>query len=313
MTAITDSPQPRSPEWHKLRHGSFNASSASVLFDRHPFQTPGDLAVSKLADEPIVEDDNPAMRRGRHMEAAIADWYSEEYGVKVYEASMHRKGVMMFSPDRWIPASERYLEIKTTSQYVDEPLVYWVDQCQAGMHCTDTETMVLAWVDATMQMQVAEIDRDDEFIADMVGRAERFMAAIEMGMVPDWIQPELTAANVTALHPAPVGEKELSEADVALLAHYGHLKEYAKALDAEMADVKDALARVLADAEAGVFNGETLVTFKAPKREPVFDRAAFHADHPGLYAEYLRAAAPSRTFLPKYHKIPNTPTEEIGF
>ena len=311
MTAIADSPLPNTPEWHELRHGSFNASLAAVLFDRHPYESPGNVAVSKLADEPVLAEVTSAMRRGTHMEAAISDWYAEEYGVMLHVAAMHRKGVMMASPDRWCPSRDQYIEIKTTSLYVDEPLQYWLDQCQAVMFCTDTATMTLVWVDATMAMQVADVDRDDEFITEMVERADRFMAAIELGMVPDWIVPQLTAGNVTTMYPAPVGEKQLSLDDVILLTKYGELKAQAKAVDNMLDEIKDDVARVLADAEAGVYEGETVVTWKATKPRPGFDQAGLKADHPDLFAEYVTQGRASRTFLPKYNKLPTI--EGIGF
>jgi hypothetical protein len=77
-------------------------------------------------------------------------------------------------------------------------------------------------------------------------------------------------------------------------------------------DIKDEVARVLAEAEAGVYHGETVVTFKSRKASPSFDLAAFKADHPDLFNEYLTPGKPSRTFLPKYNKLPDS-GEEVGF
>jgi predicted phage-related endonuclease len=187
------------------------------------------------------------------------------------------------------------VEIKTYSGYTTEPLPYWLDQCQAILACTDTDTLYLVWMDASMSLQWCEVDRDEVHIADMVNRAERFMAAIELGMMPDWVTPE--ARHVAALHPDPAGTVELDDATVALLAEFAEHRDAVKYHEAEMKTIKDQVAVVLGEHEAGIADGKTVVSWSKVKGRSSFDQAAFKADHPDMVARYTKTGAPSRRFM----------------
>jgi predicted phage-related endonuclease len=119
-----------------------------------------------------------------------------------------------------------------------------------------------------------------------------------MGITPDWIVPELTATHVAALHPEPEGSVELSAANVASLRRYNDLKAIVKEANAEMAEIKDHLARALADHEVGTFEGEAVVSWKASKATTTFDVKAFHEEHPDMFETYKVTQPGSRRFLP---------------
>ncbi len=62
--------------WLAVRRPWFNASYAAVLFDRHPYVTPGDLASIKLTGK--EQGQTRAMDRGRRLESVIRDWFADE-------------------------------------------------------------------------------------------------------------------------------------------------------------------------------------------------------------------------------------------
>ena len=295
MTPFTiDKPADRL-EWLKVRAPYFNASSAAVLFDRHPFQSAADYAIEKLGDVVDNEPTDP-MNRGRHLEAGIADWFGETMGWTLMEPGvLYGHGPLLATVDRIVEQTGSPVEIKTYNGYTSEPLPYWLDQCQAVLACTDTDTLYLVWMDASMSLQWCEVDRDEVFIADLVARAERFMAAIELGMMPDWITPE--AHHVAALHPDPSGEVVLDDETAEWLREFDEHRKAAKYHEAAMKEIKDQVANVLGDAEVGVHDGVTVVSWRKVKGRSSFDQAAFKAEHPELVGRYVKVGAPSRRFV----------------
>lgn len=304
---IIDMPEYRSDAWRALRHTYFNASAASVLFNRHPYQTAAEYALEKLADEapPDLAADNRAMQRGHHLEDGVATWYAELTGDDVRLCGqMFANGRMLCTPDRIIANRDTFLEIKTTSSHVDEPMTYWLDQCQAILACTGRDSMTLAWIDGSMDIDWCEVDRNDTLIATMLAEAESFMTSIEMGVMPEWVEDTLTASQVAVIHPEPEGEVELGEDQVRLLAEYVELKDRVKVTEARIDEIKDELARWLGPYESASFDGEVVLTFKAAKPRDQFDMAAFREDNPALASLYTKPGRPSRTFLPKKKHIP---------
>lgn len=280
--------------WLLDRHDYFNASSAAVLYDRHPFVSPADYALEKLGE---VSDEAPTepMNRGRHLEAGIADWFAETMGWTLIEPDvMYSYGPLLATVDRMVVETGSMVEIKTVSYYTSEPLPYWIDQCQAILACTDTDTLYLVWMDASMTLQWVEVDRNEAHIADMVARADRFMAAIDLGMVPDWI--EMDASHVAALHPDPEGEVELDDETVAMLRDYDEHRAAVKYHEGEMKVIKDKVANILGDHAVGIHEGVKVVSFAKVKGRTSFDQAAFKKAHPALAAEYTKTGTPSRRF-----------------
>lgn len=287
-------------DWLKQRQPFFNASAAACLWDRHPYMSAADYAVKKLTG---VDNDNEtsAMRRGTYLEDGIAQWWAIENGVTVTEPPvLFAAGPILATVDRIVQETLKPVEIKTASGYHDEPVPYWLDQCQAIMLCHGSEMIDLVWVDSSLALQSVTVAEDTVFQADLLARADRFMAAVEMGITPDWIVPELTAAHVAALHPDPgAGSVELSAANVASLHRYAELKAIVKEADTEMDEIKDHVARALADHDTGTFEGEPVVTWKASKAGVRFDEKAFREEHPDTYQTYTVERPGSRRFLPK--------------
>lgn len=283
-------------EWLAVRRPFFNASSASVLFDRHPFQSPGDLAAEKLSGAEQAE--TSAMRRGRHLEHAVAAWWEDEHGVRLVQPDvLYVCGPLMATLDRHPVGVVRPVEIKTTNHYAPEPEGYWLDQCQAQMLCCGGDVATLVWIDSSMELREVDVEADVEFQAELLARAEKFMAAIEFGMVPDWVR--MSAANVQAVHPTGAGEVELDEVDVAFVQQYVALREEKKSIEAEMAEIKDRIASVLADREVATFDGRPVVTWKAQKASRTFDHKRFVEEHPDLAEPYMVEKPGPRVFLPK--------------
>jgi hypothetical protein len=278
-------------EWLAVRLPFFNASSASVLWDRHPYQTPGDYATVKLTGQEGPE--NRAMIRGRRLEDVIAQWWADENRARVVEPDeLYIAGRIMATVDRvvtdvrpgsFIPVGTP-VEIKTTSHRAREPEPYWLDQAQAIMLTVDAPRLVLVWFDADMDVQDRVLDADPDLQADMLDRAERFMAAIDFGIVPDWVQ--MSASNIADRYPSPAGAVELSDEQLAVVQAFIDARDARLAAEQAEDAAKDEVARLFGERDTLTFAGDTVLTWKASKPSTKFDLDRFRDEHPKLAKRY---------------------------
>ena len=92
---------------------------------------------AKLEPLEPVDDGNAATRRGQYLEGAIAEWWSDEHGIALYEPDvMYVRGPILATLDRRIVGNDTdAVEIKTTAKHVAGPERYWWWQMQAQMYC----------------------------------------------------------------------------------------------------------------------------------------------------------------------------------
>jgi predicted phage-related endonuclease len=289
-------PKPPDRErWLEVRRPYFNASSTAILFDRHPYLTPGDYATVKLTGE--EQTPTRAMRRGIALEDAIGQWWAMEHACSVGDVDdLYIAGRVMATVDKWALDDDCPIEIKTANHRAFEPERYWLDQCQSIMLCTDRDACWLVWFDPSMDLHEKLIGGDPELQAEILKRSERFMAAIDLGIVPDWI--ELSYQNIAALHPqskpAAVALDDEGLAQVQALAMCRQLKRDA---EKDEASIKDHLAKKLLDAESGTYDGLEILTWRTTKPSYQVDVEMLTADHPDLVERYRREKPGTRRML----------------
>jgi len=283
-------------EWLAARRPYFNASATSILFDRHPYMSPGDYATIKLTG--VEQSQTSAMRRGVMLEDAIAQWWGIEHACAVETVDeLYVNGPMMATPDRWALDDDCPIEIKTTSNYAPRPEPYWLDQCQSIMACTGADMCWLIWFDPSMALNEYRVNAYPELQAEILSRAERFMAAIELGIVPDWI--ELSYDNIAKLHPEPEGVAELDDEALNLVRELHTLRQIRKDAAKEEDLTKDAIAKLLLGHEVGTWNGIEVVTWKVTRPSTQLDVDMLRADHPDLVERYSRERPGTRRMLVK--------------
>jgi predicted phage-related endonuclease len=271
-------------EWLAARRPWFNASAAAVLWDRHPFLDPGDYATVKLTGK--EQEATRAMQRGLRLEDVIAQWWADDHRCKVVEPDvLHVRGRVMATVDRMVLDTGMPVEIKNPSRRVREPEQYWIDQCQAIMWTVDTDEIVLVWFDSSMEIHDRVINRDPEFGPELARRADEFMAAIDLGIVPDWVT--LSYDNIAALHPDPAGRVVLDNNGLELVRKLDTIRLIRRDAEADEKRVKDELARLLGEAAVGTWAGLEVLTWKAIKGTRVLDHKRLAEDHPDLVAEYM--------------------------
>src|SRR5690349_5812461 len=69
--------------WLDARAPFIGASEVSALLGRHPFVRASRLALEK--NNGASRPETPAMRRGRYLEAAVANMWSDDHGLALVE------------------------------------------------------------------------------------------------------------------------------------------------------------------------------------------------------------------------------------
>jgi predicted phage-related endonuclease len=287
-------------EWLAARRPYFNASATAVLFDRHPFLTAGDYATTKLTG--FEQAQTRAMRRGTMLESAIAHWWateqdheSEGSGLGGGDA-LFIAGCVMATPDCFWWGEP--VEIKTTSERHYEPARYWLDQCQSILLCVGAPVMHLVWLDPSMDIHSCEVEPDEELQQEILDRADRFMAAIELGMVPDWVQ--LSYQNVTALHPESTDRSVvLDDDDLLMVQSLDMTRRIKRDAEKDESTIKDVIAKRLLDADSGVYDGHEILTWRTGKPRRELDVDMLRADHPDLVDKYTTERPGRRLMLVK--------------
>src|SRR5262252_9029275 len=278
-------PRPSDREdWLKVREPYIGASEAAALFDEHPFITPADLAVTKLTGHRKTE--NSAMRRGRHLEAAVASWWEDEHGLTLAEpANLYvYDDILIATLDRLVVGSNRAVEIKTTNQYVTEPSRYWWWQCQAQILCAYLDTVELVVLDPSMDLKSFVVEPDEDDQVRLVEAAHKFMAFIAEGEMPPDVDP--TYSSVGVLHPEVVKESVELDKDMARWCRVlGSLQSRIRSLQGDEDHLKAMIARRLGDAAEGHYQDRTVVTWRSVTRHDI-DGKRLRADLPEVAQEY---------------------------
>lgn len=281
-TTPTTIPRPADrDEWLAARRPWFNASSAATLFDEHPFTTLTDVVRAKLAPPGDgVSFENDAMRRGNHLEPAIANWWADDHGVTLYEPDvMYVRGDVMATLDRRIVGNDTdAVEIKTTARYVNRPEPYWVWQCQAQMWCADLQRIHLVVLDASMSLATYVVARDEEMIKRLTMKAHRVMAYVTVDQWP----PSVPKSVDVIRHTDAV--VELDDRAREHFAGWLAVKDELHALERIEAEHRSALVELLGDAQAATVDGRPVLTYRSHTRSSI-DLTRLRRDHADLAAD----------------------------
>lgn len=290
---------PKPPErlaWLRARHPYFNASAAAVLYDGHPFQSEADYAVEKLAPEPPNDPPTAPMDRGNRMEPVLLQWLADQQGVEYRTPDvLYINGQLMATLDGVpVGATDTWYEAKTFGERHDSVPrhVYWQIVAQAA--ATGRSQGWVVWMDPDMEFKHELVTPSRDDVEDFLVRVEEWMSWIALGMTPEGVQ--LGREHIAALNPnpAPGSFVELDDQGLAVIVEFEQRRQArlaaAKAEDA----AKDAVARLLGDKAAAVYDGREVFTWKPTKPQTVvaWEAAARHHLTPKQLAEFTRTGVP---------------------
>ena len=123
-------------DWLQMRHGGLGGSEIGSACGISPYQSPLVLYMRKVGLYTQEIEDNDAMKAGRKLEPVLAEWFTEETGLKTYQSNyMFRHpehtwaiaNIDRFIQEREGKSGRGVLEIKTASEYVRDE---WAkDEC----------------------------------------------------------------------------------------------------------------------------------------------------------------------------------------
>ena len=282
-------------EWLQLRHKHngktiVGASEVSIIMGANHYKNIIDLAIEKMR-EPEVREQNDAMKRGTFLEQGLLDYASAELGITITTpASMYLNGRIIATLDGLAAHPEKVFEAKTSTAYVqgDACLPEWYWQAQAQMFCTGTSVVTFIVLDRQLRITMFDVERNEQDQQHMVEQVQQFCESIDAGVLPENVP--LTADQVTLLHPEPAGEVELGASGLDIVQRLQAVKEAIKELESEETELRNHLANMMRDADAGTVDGHKIITYKAQSTVR-FDQKSFSDEHPDLLKKYQKKSS----------------------
>jgi putative phage-type endonuclease len=283
------------------RRTCLGGSDIGIIVGVNRWKTPFELWEEKTGRR-VDDADSLPMRFGTHAESFVASEYTRATGRRVERFNpmlRHPTAPIGGHIDRLvIPEgrsraavrgrinTDRGLECKTTSSYAlgrdsewgpdgsDQVPESYLLQCATYLALTRCAWWDLAALIGNHELRVYELGRDPELEAGIVEIATKWWTDHVLADVPPDPVTEAEARQRWRTH-QPGKIVEADQTTVELLKALAVAKARTKAAETEEQSIKDQLFPRLADADAIVFNGANLATFRANKD-------SIRVDWPGL-------------------------------
>ncbi len=306
MNTQINKPVHGSPEWLSIRWANDNgerrisASVAAAIHGTHPYVSMADLATELLADTPPQpKEQNSAMLRGTTLEAPIRDWAAQLLGHSLREPDImycyDEPGVRLIATIDSMSEDNRVFEQKTSNKiWRGELPDYWYWQGVQQAICTGVNEITWIIFDSTLDLHFHTQPVSSDEKQAHIEKARNFLAAIDMGMMPDDAVAEYR--HIQQRYPTSVDKKEveLPMSAVMTLERYEFARTQREEAEAVEDLAKAELCEMLGTAEYGMIQDELVCTWKTSTRES-FDSKAFKVAHPALFDKFKKTAT-VRTF-----------------
>lgn len=284
-------------EWLELRRNSIGGSDAGAILGMSEWGSPITVYANKLGlkeDKPTTE----AMRLGTDLESYVAQRFTEATGKKVRNDNyMYQHDVYPFitaNIDRVVVGENAGLECKTMNSFKhydfdngEVPSVYYC-QCQHYMLVMGYERMYLCVLQFGVGVFVVTIDRNEEFIMQMLDAEVDFWKNhIEKKVMPGPMTED-DQKTVAELYPeSNEGEIELQGLDAICTTIEKH-EESIKFHEGEVKRLKAAIELMLKENGRGYSDGYK-VSWLTQERKTV-DSKRLKAECPELYAKFIKTS-----------------------
>jgi putative phage-type endonuclease len=300
-------------EWLSARRSGIGGSDIAAILGLSPWRTPLDVYRDKV--EGIEQPETESMRWGRLLEDVVAREYARRAGVRIQRISdLIRKvgaewavatldrvivpnGTRARVHNGEVRGAEGVLECKVVNAFTagawgrgDEPdavPLHYAAQCMWYLAVTGLPWCDVAALIGGQRLVVRRIERDEETIAAMFERAEKFWRDHVLARVPP---PPSTARE--AEHAWPQDNGQTLEADEQLIAAYNAAREARDRMAEAERDYEAAVERIkLALGERSVLTlqGRPIATWRATSGRQQID-----------YEAVIREANVPREIIAKY-------------
>jgi putative phage-type endonuclease len=267
-------------DWLQARRKGIGGSDVAPICGLSKYSSPMTVYLDKIGELPPLED-NPKMKAGRMLEPLIADWFSEDTGIKIMRRNailQHKKHPFMLANiDRWVVGQNAGLEIKNTSEYLrDEwvnekvPTEYML-QCNHYMAVTGAERWYVAVLIGGWDFQWRLIERDDDLIQNLITVEERFWNDHVLAKVsPEVSYQDTKYINETFPESNADSYIHLLEEDYPTIQDFLKARHDVKEAQNREETAKNKIKLTMGDAETAYFQGEKMFTWKTGKKGRTF-------------------------------------------
>lgn len=286
-------------EWVELRKKSLGGSDAGTCVNMNPFSSLITLYADKKGLSKPIED-NESMRLGRDLEQYVADRYMEKTGKKVVNDNfMYAHSDYDFitaNIDRRIVGENAGLECKTMGSFsgynfeAGEVPSHYYCQCQHYMAVMDFSYMDLAILVYQRGIYVVTIERDDEFIEQLLQAEIDFWENyIEKNEIPAPDGSDASMDTLKELYPTPTPDSEIEIFGLdSLIEDYIAAAELAKEYEEKKTAIQGLICSKLGTAEVGI--GENYgCSWKSQSKTSV-DTKKLEAEYPEVYAQVKKVS-----------------------
>ncbi|HKI16964.1 MAG TPA: YqaJ viral recombinase family protein [Isosphaeraceae bacterium] len=313
ILADLDEVQPSSPEWLQLRKLGIGGSDAGAICGLNPRRTPYQVWAEKVnPSEPEEREESEAMRWGKLLEEPVRNEFAARTNIEVHRfPKMVRESdfpFMLANVDGLTGPSNKLTGVYEgkTTRFADQWSVNDDGSVNVpfpamiqGMHYLAVfglERVHFACLIGGQQLRIAEVERNDDLIGDLVEIEHAFWQR-----VIDREPPEVGAADVGVLKArwqAETGKTvELVPTFGAALKARAKHKAGIKQLEHAVDQIDAEIMAAMGDAEEATVNGRVVATWKSSTRWTI-DTKALKEIYPDIAAEYSKSTT-SRRFLPK--------------
>lgn len=293
-----------------IRSKGIGASEVASVIGVNPYQTSYQLWRIKAG----IDNDfagNIFTEAGHYLEPVVAQYFQDNSGHRVikntavnYTVYHPTKEFIFCHPDReYFPHDEKgrgVLECKTTQKKIEKTEIprQWFCQLQYQMGVMGLDKGAIAWLSQGVFFDWQEFEFAPDLYEQMCEMVEEFWTKNVLERVePD---PE-NSIDIEIKYPTSFAGKEIEAAKALQEAHVelSAIKDKIGALKTQEESLKEQVKLAMRDAEAVVYCGEPLFTWKTSKQTYGVDQKTLKLKHPDVYEEVLVERKRSRPFLVK--------------
>lgn len=257
--------------WLRWRREGITSSDIMAILGLLPYRSAYEVWLDKTGRLPLKVDTH-LLERGRRLEPACAQWLADRCRLTLLRtgswANLARPW-MRANPDRFVVGQRAGVELKVvdadwTGLWADGPADYAHGQAQWCMAATGaTHWYVGALLLGRHDFVVYRVERDEFVIERMALFAWQWQARyIRDGDEPPVDASEATESALKAAYPR-IGRAEVEVPGlVALADRRKAAKARIKAAETELRGIENEIRAALGDAEAGIEDGRTVLTYK---------------------------------------------------
>jgi len=298
--------------WLEERNKGIGGSDLLAILGLSEWSSPYKVWMRKTGRD-TSQVDNPATRRGKVLEPAIADLFELETGLQLEipdpELLPYTHPEYPFckgSPDRFVIVNgiKGNLELKTMRGYTDTIdrgwycQVTWYTGIMKAIYPEWSNEQWIGWFDSSLQIKSESFNFDPVFFAYLLEKAGYFWNQFVVKDIPP---PALNDDDLAAKYPVGIIGKsielpdDLSSKVIDLKTCKIDLKKLTEQKEALEFDIKN----FMQDSEVLQRGTDIIATWKSTKQRETFDKDKLKAELPDVYNQYIYFKPGSRMFLLK--------------